>query len=86
MLVYFSLHKIELIKIIKKDYLIVDKPSRKTTILEIGFDHKDEILAKTFNENFYINRNTGGYKYSSLRIFDSKLGEVNMKSTSKGNC
>ena len=26
-------------------------PSRKTTILEIGFDHKDEILAKTFNEN-----------------------------------
>ena len=41
----------ELIKIIKKDYLIVDKPSRKTTILEIGFDHKDEILAKTFNEN-----------------------------------
>ena len=41
----------ELIKIIKKDYLIVDKPSRKTTILEIGFDHKDEVLAKTFNEN-----------------------------------
>ena len=41
----------ELIKIIKKDYLIVDKPSRKTTILEIGFNHKDEILAKTFNEN-----------------------------------
>ena len=41
----------ELIKIIKKDYLIVDKPSRKTTIIEIGFDHKDEVLAKTFNEN-----------------------------------
>jgi hypothetical protein len=41
----------ELIKIIKKDFLIVNKPSRKTTILEIGFDHKDEILAKTFNEN-----------------------------------
>ena len=41
----------ELIKIIKKDYLIVDKPSRKTTILEIGFDHKDEVLAKIFNEN-----------------------------------
>ena len=41
----------DLIKLIKKDYLIVDKPSRKTTILEIGFDHKDEVLAKTFNEN-----------------------------------
>ena len=41
----------ELIKIIKKDYLIVDKPSRKTTIIEIGFDHKDEVLAKIFNEN-----------------------------------
>ena len=41
----------EFIKIIKKDYLIVDKPSRKTTILEIGFDHKDEVLAKIFNEN-----------------------------------
>jgi uncharacterized protein involved in exopolysaccharide biosynthesis len=41
----------ELIKTIKKENLIVEKPSRKTTILEIGFDHKDEILAKTFNEN-----------------------------------
>jgi uncharacterized protein involved in exopolysaccharide biosynthesis len=41
----------ELIKSIKKENLIVEKPSRKTTILEIGFDHKDEILAKTFNEN-----------------------------------
>jgi len=40
-----------LIKNIKKENLVVDKPSRKTTILEIGFDHKDEILAKTFNEN-----------------------------------
>ena len=42
---------IEASEIIKKEYLIVDKPSRKTTILEIGFDHKDELLAKNFNEN-----------------------------------
>ncbi len=42
---------IEAIKIIKEKYLIVDKPSRKTTILEIGFDHKNELLAKSFNEN-----------------------------------
>ena len=41
----------ESIKIIKKEYLLVDKPSRKTTILEIGFNHKDELLAKAFNEN-----------------------------------
>ena len=32
---------IEASEIIKKEYLTVDKPSRKTTILEIGFDHKD---------------------------------------------
>ena len=42
---------IEASEIIKEEYLIVDKPSRKTTILEIGFDHKDELLAKSFNEN-----------------------------------
>ena len=41
----------EAVKIIKKKYLFVDKPSRKTTILEIGFDHKNELLAKSFNEN-----------------------------------
>jgi hypothetical protein len=41
----------DLVKLIKKEYLLVDKPSRKTTILEIGFDHKDEVLAKIFNEN-----------------------------------
>ncbi len=41
----------EVVKVIKEKYLIVDKPSRKTTILEIGFDHKDELLAKSFNEN-----------------------------------
>ena len=41
----------EAVKIIKEKYLLVDKPSRKTTILEIGFDHKNELLAKSFNEN-----------------------------------
>ena len=41
----------EVVKIIKEKYLLVDKPSRKTTILEIGFDHKDELLAKSFNDN-----------------------------------
>lgn len=41
----------EVVRIIKEKYLLVDKPSRKTTILEIGFDHKDELFAKSFNEN-----------------------------------
>ena len=41
----------ESIKLIKKEYLLVDKPSRKTTILEMGFNHKDELFAKSFNEN-----------------------------------
>ena len=44
----------EVVKVIKEKYLIVDKPSRKTTILEIGFDHKDELLAKSFNENLVL--------------------------------
>jgi hypothetical protein len=41
----------EIIKRIKENYLFVDKPSRKTTILEIGFNHKNEKLAKNFNDN-----------------------------------
>ncbi|MGY8945930.1 MAG: hypothetical protein ACKVJS_02615 [Flavobacteriales bacterium] len=40
-----------LVKKIKEKHLLVYKPSRKTTIIEIGFDHKDEQLAKVFNEN-----------------------------------
>ena len=30
----------EIIKTIKDNYLFVDKPTEKTTILEIGFNHK----------------------------------------------
>ena len=41
----------EIIKTIKENYLFVDKPSRKTTIIEIGFNHKNEKLAKNFNDN-----------------------------------
>ena len=57
----------ELIKIIKKDFLIVNKPSRKTTILEIGFDHKDEILAKKFNENLVVIVNNFYNKTKTLK-------------------
>ena len=53
---------IEAAEIIKEKYLIVDKPSRKTTILEIGFNHKDELLAKSFNENLVSIVNDFYYK------------------------
>jgi len=52
----------EVVKIIKEKYLLVDKPSRKTTILEIGFDHKDELFAKSFNENLVSIVNDFYYK------------------------
>ena len=63
---------IEAAEIIKEKYLIVDKPSRKTTILEIGFNHKDELLAKSFNENLVSIVNDFYYKtktQSQVRIY-----------------
>ena len=56
-----------LVKLIKKEYLLVDKPSRKTTILEIGFDHKDEVLAKIFNENLVKIVNQFYHKTKTLK-------------------
>jgi hypothetical protein len=58
---------LEAVKIIKEKYLIVDKPSRKTTILEIGFDHKDELLAKSFNENLVSIVNNFYFKTKTLK-------------------
>ena len=40
----------EAIKLIKKDFLVVEKPNRNTSILNVGFKHKDEVFAKIFNE------------------------------------
>ena len=40
----------EAIKLIKKDFLIVGKPNRNTSILNVGFKHKDEVFTKIFNE------------------------------------
>ena len=57
----------DLVKLIKKEYLLVDKPSRKTTILEIGFDHKDEVLAKIFNENLVKIVNEFYHKTKTLK-------------------
>lgn len=40
----------ELTDIIQENHLMVSKPSRKLSILEVAFEHKDESLAKVFNE------------------------------------
>ena len=40
----------EAIMLIKKEFLIVEKPNRNTSILNVGFKHKDEIFTKFFNE------------------------------------
>tara|TARA_B100000242_G_scaffold289355_1_gene259063 strand:- start:2134 stop:3177 length:1044 start_codon:yes stop_codon:yes gene_type:complete len=72
----------EVVKIIKKKYLIVDKPSRKTTILEIGFDHKDELLAKSFNEklvsivNDFYNKTKTQKTGENLRILERQADSV----------
>ena len=72
----------EVVKIIKKKYLIVDKPSRKTTILEIGFDHKDELLAKSFNEklvsivNDFYNKTKTQKTGENLRILEKQADSV----------
>ena len=72
----------EVVKIIKKKYLIVDKPSRKTTILEIGFDHKDELLAKSFNENLvsivndFYNKTKTQKTGENLRILERQADSV----------
>ena len=57
----------ELTRIIKEKYLIVNKPSRKTTILEVGFNHKDEVLAKKFNENLVEIVNNFYFKTKTLK-------------------
>ena len=52
----------EAIKLIKKDYLIVGKPNRNTSILNVGFRHKDEVFAKIFNEVLVNKVNSFYYK------------------------
>ncbi len=52
----------EAIKLIKKDFLIVGKPNRNTSILNVGFKHKDEVFAKIFNEVLVNKVNSFYYK------------------------
>ena len=52
----------EAIKLIKKDFLVVEKPNRNTSILNVGFKHKDEVFAKIFNEVLVNKVNSFYYK------------------------
>lgn len=52
----------EAIKLIEKDFLIVAKPNRNTSILNVGFKHKDEVFAKIFNEVLVNKVNSFYYK------------------------
>ena len=52
----------EAIKLIKKDFLIVGKPNRNTSILNVGFRNKDEVFAKIFNEVLVNKVNSFYYK------------------------
>lgn len=47
----------ESVKIINEAFLVVGKPNRRAAILEVGFKHKDEVLAKLFTETHVKNVN-----------------------------
>ena len=47
----------KIIKRIREKNLTVSKPNRKTTIVQVGFNYKNEILAKLFNESLVENVN-----------------------------
>ena len=57
----------EAIKKIREKNLIVSKPSRKTTILNISFNHKNEEFAKIFNEKLVTNVNDFYIKSKSFK-------------------
>ena len=67
---------------IKENHLIVSKPSRKLSILEVTFSHKVEELAKVFNETlvrkvneFYVETKTKKAR-ESLSIIQSQTDSV----------
>jgi len=55
------------IKKIREKNLIVSKPSRKTTILNISFNHKNEEFAKIFNQKLVSNVNDFYRKSKSFK-------------------
>lgn len=72
----------ESVKIVNEAFLMVGKTNRRASILEVGFKHKDEVLAKSFTEThvrnvnqFYLETKT---KKSStnLRILQTQADSV----------
>ena len=74
----------EAIKLIKKDFLIVGKPNRNTTILNVGFKHKDEVFTKIFNEVLVNKVNSFYYKTETKKTaFNLKVLQVQTDSVKR---
>ena len=74
----------EVIKLIKKDFLIVDKPNRNSSILNVGFKHKDEVFAKIFNEVLVSKVNRFYYKTETKKTaFNLKVLQVQTDSVKR---
>lgn len=72
----------ESVKLINEQHLIVGKPNRKATLLEVGFEHKDEVLAKVFTEEhvenvnqFYLETKTKK-SLSNLKILQDQADSI----------
>jgi len=74
----------EAIKLIKKDFLIVEKPNRNTSILNVGFKHKDEVFTKIFNEVLVNKVNSFYYKTQTKKTaFNLKVLQVQTDSVKR---
>ena len=74
----------EAIKLIKKDFLIVGKPNRNTSILNVGFKHKDEVFTKIFNEVLVNKVNSFYYKTETKKTaFNLKVLQVQTDSVKR---
>ena len=74
----------EAVKLIKKDFLIVGKPNRNTSILNVGFKHKDEVFSKIFNEVLVNKVNSFYYKTETKKTaFNLKVLQVQTDSVKR---
>ena len=74
----------EAVKLIKKDFLIVGKPNRNTSILNVGFKHKDEVFTKIFNEVLVNKVNSFYYKTETKKTaFNLKVLQVQTDSVKR---
>ena len=74
----------EVVKLIKKDFLIVEKPNRNSSILNVGFKHKDEVFTKIFNEVLVNKVNSFYYKTETKKTaFNLKVLQVQTDSVKR---